>query len=59
MDAAARSWKVYEMDAPTYDRRGGRVLVFECFELIRKVRTFPANWHQLPDSELLALSESV
>lgn len=51
-------WTVYE-HTPDYDRRSGPTLVFDSPEVVRRVRTFPPDWHRLPDHELLALSESI
>ena len=48
-------WRVYEQ-ASVYDRRGHPDLVFESDDVIRRVREFPANWRDLSDAELLAIS---
>lgn len=47
-------WLVYELLIP-YDRRGP-TLVFESESIVRRVRTYPADWRELPDDELFALS---
>lgn len=52
-------WIVYEMAANQFDRRQTPVLVFEAENIIRRVRDFPANWRELPDETLIALSWSV
>jgi hypothetical protein len=49
-------WVVREIDAPTFDRRGGRHLIFECSTLFRRVRVFPPNWYELEEEALFALS---
>ena len=49
-------WVVREIDAPTFDRRGGRHLIFECSSLFRRVRVFPENWYELDDETLFSLS---
>jgi hypothetical protein len=41
----------------SFDRRGPD-LVFESDSVIRRVRSFPENWHELTDEELLRLSWS-
>ena len=48
-------WLVYE-HAPLLDRRRGLTLVFESDEVMRRVRSFPANWRELSDQQLYALS---
>ena len=58
MDDGVR-WTVYELsdaDLTMYDRRRARSLVFESEHAVRRLRDFPANWRQLPDDVLLALS---
>ena len=57
LDFDGRTWTVYEA-ALTYDRRGTLSLVFESTEIVRRVRTFPADWHALSHAELIALSET-
>jgi len=48
-------WRVYEyMGAPPASC--GASLVFESEGVIRRVRDFPADWHHLPDEELMQLS---
>ena len=51
-------WQVYELPAPHYDRRRGPSLVFDSHETVRVVRIYPPTWRDLPDHELLALSET-
>ena len=50
------AWLVYErrLDDEAHNR-----LIFECPEIVRVVRTFPANWRELPDAELLAVSQGI
>jgi hypothetical protein len=50
-------WIVREV-APSYDRRGTH-LIFESSNTMRRVRNFPANWFELDDAELYALSCSI
>jgi hypothetical protein len=49
-------WIVREIRAPVFDRRGGTHLIFEGAEVMRRVRTFPADWLTLADDDLYALS---
>ena len=48
---------VQEVPAPSFDRSGGKHLVFDCETIMRRIRDFPANWFELSDHELLTLSE--
>jgi hypothetical protein len=52
-------WQVREMPAPPFDRRGGTHLVFDAEVIMRRVRLFPANWYELSDAALYALSEHI
>jgi len=49
-------WFIQEVPAPSFDRRGGKHLVFDAETVMRRVRDFPANWFDLSDDELIALS---
>jgi hypothetical protein len=49
-------WTVREFPPPSYDRRGRPSLMFASDEIMRRVRTYPANWADLSDAELLAVS---
>lgn len=49
-------WLVYEMPPHAFDRRSALSLVFEAEDVVRRVRSFPRNWRDLPDEELFALS---
>jgi len=49
-------WVVTEVAAPRFDRRGGTHLMFDGETVMRRVRVFPANWYELADDELYALS---
>lgn len=48
-------WSVYEMlsTGADHDRRS---LIFASAKIARRVRTFPANWRELPDGELFEIS---
>lgn len=52
-------WLVREIAAPQFDRRGGTHLLFASQDVMRRVRNFPANWFDLPDAELYALTDSI
>ena len=51
-------WHVSERRFSDYDRRRGTSLIFASDFAVRRVRDFPAHWHELSDEELLALSWS-
>jgi len=57
VDAAGTFWQVCEVEF-ALDRRTGRSLVFESDVSVRRVRNYPAAWHELPDAELARLVES-
>jgi hypothetical protein len=48
-------WLVYELTS-AYDRRGTS-LVLESETVVRRVRDYPENWRELPDSDLLPLMD--
>jgi hypothetical protein len=48
-------WRVYELPAPSYDRRQGSSLVFEHSSIMRRLRDYPADWRGLDDGALLRL----
>lgn len=50
-----KRWLVYELSSP-YDRRGSS-LVFECEDVVRRVREYPRHWLELPDAELARVME--
>jgi hypothetical protein len=52
-------WIIREVPAPAFDRRGGTHLVFDGESVMRRVRDFPADWHDLPDDALYELSKRV
>ena len=56
IDAEGARWVVYEQSFADYDRRSGMSLIFSSESVVRRVRNYPANWHELSDEELLALS---
>ena len=55
LDDEGRTWIVREIPN-AYDRRGGTSLVFQCDDLIRRIRIFPPLWFELPDDQLYELS---
>ena len=57
VDSDGRPWRVYELNAPSYDRRQGSVLVFDSDMCVRRIRIFPANWHELSDRDLEMLAD--
>ena len=48
------TWSVYEDQSTTL----GSSLIFESDKIARRVRDYPANWRELSDAELAALSWS-
>ena len=56
MGPDGREWRVREIPMPSYDRRGGRCLVFETNDAARRVRQYPARWYDCDDSELYTMS---
>ena len=57
VDHAGRHWRVYESRLGQYDRRSRPHLIFESSEVVRRVREFPTSWYDLPDADLMRLSE--
>ena len=51
-DDAGRVWRVHPAGAGSRNSS----LVFESHDIIRRVRSYPDDWTELPDDELLALS---
>lgn len=56
MDADGTHWRVYEQAFADYDRRTGMSLIFASESAVRRVRDYPADWKDLGDEALLALS---
>jgi hypothetical protein len=54
-DADGVRWHAYEQGFGEYDRRSTS-LIFASEGAVRRVRLFPANWAELTDLELVALS---
>jgi hypothetical protein len=52
-------WSAREAAFPLYDRRSGFCLVFESAEVLRKVRSYPADWLTCPESTLIELCEGL
>ena len=59
MDADGTRWRVYEAPFGDYDRRNGMSLIFASESVVRRVRDYPADWAQLSDEALAALSWKV
>lgn len=49
-------WLVYELPPDAFDRRSTPSLIFESDEVMRRVRSYPENWRELSDAELIELS---
>ncbi|HEY9226674.1 MAG TPA: hypothetical protein VIP11_08515 [Gemmatimonadaceae bacterium] len=50
-------WRVYELPAGSYDRRGSASLIFESSDAFRRIRTYPSDWRELSDDELYQVSK--
>ena len=59
VDVDGTRWQVKEMPFSDYDRRRGLSLIFWSDGAVRRVRDYPANWHELSDGELAILSWKV
>lgn len=55
-DGEYREWTVREVQPTVYDRRHGNSLVFINADVMRRVRSYPANWYELSDQDLYAVS---
>lgn len=55
-DADGVRWRVVERPFGQYDRRRGLSLIFSSDSAVRRVRDYPADWIDLPDEALAALS---
>jgi hypothetical protein len=56
VDEDGAHWTVYEQSFGDYDRRRSSSLIFNSDFAVRRVRNFPANWMELSEQELMALS---
>jgi len=59
VDEDGTRWQVHEMPFSNYDRRRGRSLIFWSDGAVRRVRNYPADWHELSDHDLALLSWKV
>ncbi|HEX8946443.1 MAG TPA: hypothetical protein VF785_25120 [Gemmatimonadaceae bacterium] len=59
VDSDGVTWRVQEVRFWEYDRRASSSLVFTGDDAMRRVRNYPANWIELSDAELIALSFGV
>jgi hypothetical protein len=59
VDVDGTRWQVKEMPFSNYDRRRGLSLIFWSDGAVRRVRDYPADWHELSDGELALLSWKV
>jgi len=57
LEADGYRWRVHEVSAPEFDRRGGTHLLFYAETVMRRVRDFPADWDELSDQELYGLTD--
>ena len=56
VDGDGQRWQVFEKTFDQFDRRSGASLIFESDGAMRRVRNYPANWMELSNDELAALS---
>ena len=56
VDAEGGHWTVFEQAFADYDRRSGLSLIFSSDAAVRRVRDYPADWFDLDDARLDALS---
>lgn len=56
LDTEGAYWVVYEQAFAAYDRRSGMSLIFSNESAVRRVRDYPADWFDLSDDDLAALS---
>jgi hypothetical protein len=56
VDEEGQHWRVFERPFDSFDRRSGVSLIFTSDGAMRRVRNYPANWMELSDEELFALS---
>jgi hypothetical protein len=54
--ASKRPWTVFEVRDSGYDRRGSLTLIFISDGIMRRVRSYPENWPELSDAELMLIS---
>jgi hypothetical protein len=59
VDIDGTRWQVKEMPFSNYDRRRGVSLIFWSDGAVRRVRDYPADWHELSDEALALLSWKV
>ena len=50
-DNEGRAWTVREVGTPD-----GRVLMYDCTRIVRRVRAYPVDWLEWNDESLMALS---
>jgi hypothetical protein len=50
-------WTVHEIVAPSFDSRREPHLLFECDQIMRRLRDYPHDWHALSDEDLFALTD--
>lgn len=59
VDQEGTRWQVHEMPFSNYDRRRGLSLIFWSEGAVRRVRSYPDDWHELSDRDLALLSWKV
>ena len=59
LDVHGRQWEVFELVELRRRAERSIVLVFACMEVIRRVREYPPDWHELPAPALQEISEGL
>jgi len=49
-------WLVFELPPGPFDRRSTPSLLFESENTVRRVRSYPTDWRDLPEAALFELS---
>jgi hypothetical protein len=57
LTADGHTWTVSESRTDGGDR--ARSLIFDAEVIVRRVRSYPADWHELPDTALAALARRI
>ena len=55
VEGGGHYWRVYEATYPGVNRGRGS-LIFDAETVVRRVRTYPADWFEASDSDLYNLS---
>jgi hypothetical protein len=59
VEGGGQRWTVVEVDFPISADAMQRCLMFSCDAMVRKVRSYPADWHERTESALYEVSLKV